>query len=227
MSKKWPQSETELAKVVIAYLRELQWEIYMEVSMGSGVADIVAVQGKLIWIVECKRSFTLDVLSQAYRWRKQAHWVSVAIPMRYHIDPLGIRIMESFGIGCLEARDTGMVTERIEPFMNRKAHVQITRERLFDEQKTFCEAGTSKGGYFTPFKSTCRRIAQYVKENPGCTLVSLVANIKTHYATPASARACIANLGAQGIIPGIRLEKDGKAIRAYPDSVVDGNAGIP
>jgi hypothetical protein len=42
--------EVAVARPVVEYLREQDWEVYQEVECISGVADIVAVRGKLVGV---------------------------------------------------------------------------------------------------------------------------------------------------------------------------------
>ncbi len=72
--------ESDFAKIVIAWLAEQHWEIYQEVQPRNygGIADIVAVQSALVWVIECKTSLTLSVMEQASGWR--VHYRSIAVP---------------------------------------------------------------------------------------------------------------------------------------------------
>jgi Holliday junction resolvase len=67
---------------VIDWFTERGWDVYQEVQIQSGypVADIVAVMGLRVWVVECKTTLTLDLMAQAFHWQRYAHWVSVAVP---------------------------------------------------------------------------------------------------------------------------------------------------
>src|SRR6476646_10663174 len=98
------KSEAELASGVVQWLTQNGWDVYQEVQFRGSVADIVAVFGKLVWIIECKQAFTLDVLCQAGEWLPYAHYVSVAVPYsngRRHGTTMN-RIMAMLNIGCLE-----------------------------------------------------------------------------------------------------------------------------
>ena len=64
--------ELELAKSVVEWLQDQHWEVYQEVQRYSTTADIVAVQGPLVWVVECKTSLSIGVMLQASRW--MAHY---------------------------------------------------------------------------------------------------------------------------------------------------------
>ena len=47
-------SEQDLAAIVVGWLTERGWDVYQEVAIMGKVADIVAVRGPCVWIVECK-----------------------------------------------------------------------------------------------------------------------------------------------------------------------------
>lgn len=48
-------SEADVARPVVDYLNSFGWTVYQEVETISGIADIVAVLDKRLWIVEVKK----------------------------------------------------------------------------------------------------------------------------------------------------------------------------
>jgi hypothetical protein len=104
----WPKTEADLARPLVEQLRELGWTVYQEVEWYSNGprADIVATQGRLVWVIECKKSLSIDVLGQAHGWRGKAHVVSVAVPasLRRRND-FTIEVAVAFGIGVLHVTD--------------------------------------------------------------------------------------------------------------------------
>jgi hypothetical protein len=229
MTPKWPQTEVELAAPVVAWLEDLRWDVYQEVSAYGRTADIVAVQGPLIWVVEAKRSLSLAVLDQAWHWRTWAHYVSVAVPVsKRPISAFAGRCLAQEGIGLIKAKNPALtVWERpVIELMPAKLHRQIVeglREKLDPAQKTYAQAG-SRNGAWSPFKGTCDRLRHYVQAQPGATLKEAVGAIKTHYQTPGAARASLARWIHEGVVPGVRCERDGRVLRLYPaavDSSVD------
>ena len=215
------KSELDLAANVVAWLQEQRWEIYQEVDLKhGGIADIVAVMGRRIWIIECKTSFSFSVMSQAYRWRRHAHWCSIAIPapkQRYSEREFRDRICRDYGIGIIHDGKYD-VSEAIPAALNRKIHPDDILKQLSEEHKTYALAGNSNGRRWTPFQNTCRSILNYVSNHPGCNLKTLISSIETHYSSPARARACIAHWVMKGCIRGLRAERDGKHSRFYLDS---------
>jgi hypothetical protein len=152
------KSETDLARQVVLWLQDQNWEVYQEVDMG-GVADIVAVQGPLTWVIECKLSMGIALMEQAAGWIGQANYVSVAIPYVRH-NVFCRRVLKWLGIGILEvAADTSYrtdqhgsaVKEETRPRLSRKVKGKL-RAALCEAHKTYAEAGNNQGRRWSPFK---------------------------------------------------------------------------
>lgn len=206
------KTEIELAKPVIAWLESYQWDVYQEVQYRGKIADIVAVQNNIVWIIETKLVSSLKVIEQALQWKPFGHYVSVGVPPKsgqWMFD----RILELYGIGKLTSGF--LVTESVPPKLNRKAFSKKILDVLTPEHKTFSVAGNAEGSRLTPFTRTCADIVKEVKMNPGITLKELIQKVKTHYATPATARVCITKwIGTKHI--DVRFEKVGKLLKLYP-----------
>ena len=227
--------ETELAEAVIAWLEEQHWDVYQEVqvySLGS-IADIVAVRGPIVYVIECKTSLTLTVLDQARRWR--SHLRSVAVPKRkqkryrshdrdsaydiasrfYEIGVLEVSKHTSFD----ESVETWDVDEVVRPKLKRDFHLssQRIRETLLPGHKTHKKAGSpSVGGHWTPYKSTINLVKRFIKNNPGCTFREIGDDLgKMHYSSIASAignlRAALMNWESHWC----RVDMDSKPYRCY------------
>lgn len=212
-------TEVELAARVVAHIAEQGFEVYQEVTGGSGgpACDIVGKRGPLLWAIECKEKMGAAVLEQAGGWVGQAHLVSVATmpSVRGHSRVFGY-FMKGHGIGWLDVRDD--IHERIEPRLHRRIRTDkgSLSMLLREEHKTFLAAGTASGRRWTPFMQTCRSVAEAVRLAPGITLKELVAPGAYHYANRGSAVSGIAHWVAEGKIAGVRLERDGKKFRLYP-----------
>jgi len=224
-------TEVDIAKRVIRWLMVQNWEVYQEIQFqyAGNIADIVAVQNKKIWILEVKKSFSLNLLEQAMNWQPYAHWVSIAVPYpntSYRNTSIKHRFLQWQGIGMLYVkRDdspySDLVDEQVEPKINRKALTHYLLDILTDEHKTYAEAGNSEGRRYTPFQSTSRAVVRAVKLRPGITLKELLEEeITTHYHSPASARHSIVHAIDAGWIKGVMVNRDRKAIRLYPDSSI-------
>lgn len=203
--------EVEIAKIVVTELQRLGFETYEEVSFGYAYkrADIVAVQGKWAFVVEVKTAFSLRLLEQARTWMLP---VLLAVPScKYDW------ICKQLGFGLWEVSENG-VRERCAPprVWNRRAFEDIKR-KLHEEQRTgqYARAGEPGGGYFTPFQRTAHDLVDLVKEHPGMTMKEIMVELKHHYVSPATARACLPPLIRRGIIKGIELD-DKRPMRLWP-----------
>lgn len=233
----WPASEIELARPIIPWLQEMQWDVYEEVQcmMYGQVADIVAIQGRIVWIIECKRSFGFTLLEQAAGWTQFAHYVSVAVPRprrRYHQSSraaydgrVARAAMRTFGIGLLIVAEDGHIDEYQDPVLHRKAMVDHLRGICHPGMKGWAAAGAATGSHWTPFGQTCRDIALHVREHPGATLTEILAEVVTHYRTTSTARSCVAKWASQGKVKGVRVARDGRNLRFYPEEASLESAG--
>jgi hypothetical protein len=107
------------------------------------------------------------------------------------------------------------VTLEVAPAINRKALSHYITNALHERQKTFAPAGTS-GKRWTPFKNTDEQVQRTVAAQPGITMKALVGSFKHHYANDQSARQHLADWIAQGKVPGVRIERVGRALTVVP-----------
>jgi hypothetical protein len=195
--------ETELAEAVITWLEEQYWDVYQEVQVLAygGVADIVAVQNHLVWVIECKTSLTWTVIEQAKNWR--SHFRSIAVPTVFRKTHSGrhtayYACRKLFKIGVLEIgryhSNEWNVNEVVPAPLMREYHhfAKHIRESLKPEHKTYARAGSRTGGHLTPYKATINVVKRFIKNNPGCTLTEIMAEDgRWHYASNKSARSSI------------------------------------
>lgn len=212
-------TEAQIAQAICDYLRDLQWTTYHEViTTGRGGignrADIVAVQGRLVWVIETKTAFNAEVIGQAMAWRPYAHYISVGTPDRRRWDSatqLFLRIVKLDGIGWLTpqpAMGGAWETREARPprLFRRPPLVDRLRNALREEHKTFATPGTSSR-YWTPFKETTRALEQCVVNGPatGVPLKEIVTLIKHHYARNSTAVSCLRDWLLEGRIPQLEL----------------------
>lgn len=186
-------SEQELARQVVAWLQAQHWEVYQEVSTGllGARADIVALQGKVSWIIETKMSLSLGLLAQVSDWLGWANFVSVAVPSsqnRSRGRAYAVRLLRRQGIGIIEVSDGRLDHDAPRKF---RRIARPIAELLCDAHKTMAKAGSARGGYATPFALTCRAVRQFVANHPGCTMGELIEDIDHHYLCDATARSCL------------------------------------
>lgn len=219
-------TEKDIGVPVIQWLEEQGWEIFQEVQgPGGGVADIVGRLGSIVCVVELKMSLTTDVMAQAKRWLRYAHWVFVAVPHARDSDgrQLAMWICELLGIGVMtvsgpmtDGPEGLRVTIKKQPRLQRKIEKSLI-DTLEPEHKTFAVAGGRHGRRWTPFQATCERIASYVRDNPGATVKQVLGSIEHHYNTDSTARTCLVHWGQKGSIRGVFVRRSGRVILFDPD----------
>ena len=198
--------ETELAKPVLELLIEMGFDCYQEVPLG-GRADIVGVLAKrTVCVVEAKSSLTFEVIAQAEEWRRFAHWRFVAVPAARCSDGrrLAKQVCEERGLGIIEVSEVAQIT--LYPRLNRAALPKRLLDALRPEHKTFAEAGSSTGKFWSPWRESVSRLVSIVQNRPGITLEELVKTAQHHWHTNASARACVARQIEGGVIKELRTE---------------------
>ena len=215
------KSETELARVVVRYMRDHGWEVWQEV---DGFYDLLGTKNGQLWGIETKLHFGTAVLAQAWRRGASLHWVSVAVPAGPK-DKLQrsflLKVARDNGIGVLRVQDPyaygskASVTERVPPKLKRARGADRLLARLGAIPQDYAEAGTNRGGYWTSFKGTCERVVAFVGSHPGCTVKEVVETVPTHYASKASARARLTLMCESGVVD-VRAVRDGTVLRLYP-----------
>lgn len=217
MSPKERQPETAVAKPIVSYLADLQWDVYQEIALGSR-ADIVGLQGRLIWVVEVKTTLTLDVIEQAQNWLDHAHYVSIAVPWSRSHRTMAQRVCKWLGIGMFEVeRYSGFNSSELQkvrvavpPKLGRSRIIPTFAERLrarcLPECKTYAEAGNADSRYYSPYRATCKAVADYLTTHGPSPVRDVVKGIDHHYANDASARGAIPTWAAKGKIPGVELD---------------------
>jgi hypothetical protein len=224
-------AETQIGRAVVQWLEEEGWDVYQEVPVNGATPDIVAMRGTVVLLVECKTSFSLEVMAQAQRWVSRgpkAHLVYIAVPQEQKQSDgraFGIHVLKQMGIGVIEvntrkfdhgSRSDYFVRTQRAP-LHRSADVERILNAIRPEHKTFCPAGAANNRRFTPFMQTVSAVARFVDENPGCTIGEAVRGIaKHHYASDKTALSSIGFWAERGKIPGVRVEIKGKRRTLVP-----------
>ena len=227
--KRPKRSEAEIGVAITAWLEKMGWDCYPEVQVGTGArrADIVAIRGPLLWVIECKVSFGFPVLDQAARWYGQCHYLSVAVlhPRR----PAGVAqaVIDRYGIGIFGTREvrtkdsyrsgeTGLRGEEVRPpRLNRSAHEcsQLIRRSLHPDQKQYAAGGTAESGFSSPWRRTMDAAKHIIRHNSGCTVKYLLDHIDHHYTSAKTAKQCIPQWLESD--PDVRVEIEGRVRRFY------------
>jgi len=195
-----PNPEQILAARVVSWLHAQHWEVYEEVRVErrqGRIADIVALRGPILWVLECKRSLTMNALAQAHRWAALKR--SVVVPESRTGDSSGRRfaleVCRRFDLGLVEVGRTGRVHERVPARIvrgHRHASVRL-RAGLHPGQQRCAAAGSSRGGHWTPYAETMRAVRRIVAARPGCTMREILEALdRHHYGHDATARSCLA-----------------------------------
>ena len=219
--------ETDIAKPVIAWLMAQHWDVYQEVCTGqaSAIADIVAVQAGIAWIIEVKTSMSLALLAQANPWLASARFTSVAVPAekpgRYRLTSstrqFAYDLCHRMGLGVIVVRPDDGVEQTVAPRVQR-AYMRgfDIRTHLREEQKTWAEAGSRVDQRWSPFQQTCRAVLEKVTTSPGLTFKQLIDGLAHHYAKDSTAHCCLRQWIHRGKVRGVECRRDGRQLRVYP-----------
>lgn len=219
------ESEQAVAEVVVAWLEALGADVYQEVQVSGGVADIVARVRAEVWIVEVKTSLSLALITQAMERRRLAHRVFIAAPYTKHMREV-MEVCSELGIGLLEVRTGDFDSTWNQPKVNERVRGRRWNTRPVDlaaklqpEHKTHAKAGAvGAGGRWTPFRNTCERLARIVENEPGITLKTAISKVDHHYSGTKSAVSSLAHLIERGKVDGVRAER-GNVLRLFPTRV--------
>lgn len=210
--------EERMATVVVTELQRQGYAVYQEVSTGYGGkrADIVARLGPIVTVVECKASLSLRLLDQLLGWRGQAHHIIGAYQAGRGRNTAVSEFCRHQGFGLWFAGVEG-IEEVLAPRFNRTAHIAHTVACLSEAQRSgqYAAAG-SKGAYFTPFRRTTDLLRSAVRDTPGITLREALGSIAHHYANARSGMSSLPDLIRKGLVPGVRLEPEGRVLRLFP-----------
>ena len=235
-------SETELAQIVMDWMTADGWDCYPEAQFYSGDkrADIAAVRGGLLHIVECKLSFSAEVIWQAQKWKGFAHWTSVAIPHTSRWSK-GRNMFGAYcswqGVGVIEVRKNAGFNHAyqdvyylIQPKLDRAAHRTIKSLNLLDklhpDMKNYAPGSCSERGQYThstPFRRTMKQVKRFIEANPGCSMKEIMDGLEMHhYASDKTARSCITSALTTFDAKGIRAERVGRSWKFYPKPMTFG-----
>ena len=234
MTRRAHMTEQAVAELVVAYLEHAGADVYQEVEVSGGVADIVARVRAELWIVEVKTSLSLALIAQGMERRRLAHRVYLAAPHTKNLREVS-PLCEELGLGLLDVRegDEGWEASRYD-YGHPRVRVAVESRRwnsrpvslaaaLRPEHKTHAKAGAiGAGGRWTPFRETCSLLARLVARQPGITLKEAIDSIPHHYSSKSSARTHLADFIQRGIVEGVELRRSHEthgALQLYPKAV--------
>lgn len=160
-------------------------------------------QGPLWIAVEVKKQGSFDLLHQALRHLKHAHYTYVAIPSN---KASFIGICEKLGVGVM-VKGSGYDMREWKYVAEAKYNRRITPYRVLDRMK-LAVAGVQHNTE-SEFKVTISMISNLLARNGGKVLIKeLFEKNRFHYSNARSARQCIVSLCRSGAIK--EFEIDGK-----------------
>jgi hypothetical protein len=213
---KWPRTEQDLGKAVVQYLKHHGWTVYQEVQLGNHICDILAVKDSVYWAIECKRSFSLDLIGQAYMWRGYVNQTSVAVPRKKTSRALQMAEMfcRHLGIGVLYFYPDRLENNRYSRDIGPKRDdrdMAANWSFLTDRHKDYAPAGNADGKRLTKFANTCINLRNVLRHFPdGLPIKELVSFTEHHYASDHSAKTALAIMVARGVVDGVWRKRDGK-----------------
>jgi hypothetical protein len=142
--------------------------------------------------------------------------IMVAIVERFSLGSEEPEIVKLLDLEILDVCQDSHVIQRVSPAFYRVIADGL-RLALRDEHKTFAPAGNASSRYYSRWQGTCDDVARWVAKHPGATLRELLAEVRTHYASAASARSSLTKWIELGKVAGVRMERDGKAVRLFPE----------
>lgn len=217
------EKESEIGAILLPWLESEGWEVFPEVEIykTSPIADLVCRRGKIIWVIELKKSLTLDLLAQASYWERHANYVSVAVPAlkrkKERTTQFAERVLRDYGIGLIKIQQQGRdfsIYEHIRPKFVRKVFPGCFKILNEGHQKMGV-AGTSSSERWTPFKETVQNVKAFLKKNPGATYKEVMSGIKHHWHTSTTGRQCLVKYLRTGVIKGIRVDDSTHKHRLY------------
>lgn len=192
--------ETDLFPPLKIWLEERSYEVFTEVqsSYTGGRADIVAVSGPVVSVVEMKTSLSLELIGQAMRWRPFANFIYIAIPYSTRRTHLAQEILRKEGIGLLQVdlmhRYGKSVFNPLRANFNRRINNHI-RESLVEDHKILA-GGHAGGGYVTKYSQTIKRVKEFLnswhvrtQQDGWATMAQILDHCETHYSSPKASLA--------------------------------------
>lgn len=175
-------------------------------------------------VVECKTSLSLKLLDQLMWWRGEANYI-VGAYGGGRVGQAASTLCKTQGVG-LWFVGFEQVKEEISPRLHRRRWGRL-KDALRPEQQTqeYAKAG-SQGGYWTPFRQTCRDLYRVVEEHPGIELREALRRFNHHYANQTSAMSSLPGLIRKGVVAGVRVD-DSVPLKLFLEGDVPDSFGAP
>lgn len=209
-------TEADLAADAVLWLEMRGFTCYCEVSCSGGRADIVAVLGPNVWVVETKIRFGLDLMQQCLdRKREPCQAVIACYPEFQKVQNSHVlyRLAEHEGIGLLPMRpDFVNVEFSVWPALRRMKATRLLSR--IEPEMAGNKPGTN-GGHLTQFGIMAARLSKELREGRLDLVLSSGLPSFARYRgdeTPAQGRRALAYYLHSGFIPGWEVCKDGNRL---------------
>lgn len=204
--------ETQLGELMVAHLESEGWDVYQEVQTLVGKVDLVAVRGDDVMALELKLNPSLILLDQVVRILPFATHVAAVTVLKRSSSPGLQWALQQGGIGwgCFRTGAKGGFVWRLNPERHDN-DTQTLKKCLNPGQKVHAKAGTNKGGAWAPWRDTVTAIRAYLEACGGrAPLATVMKSVKHHY-KPKNAYSGGKHLAKLGLIPGVRMVRDGRS----------------
>lgn len=169
VEKEAPRSEVSLYAPIKDFLEGMGFEVKAEVSG----ADVVAVRGEALLVVELKTRFSLTLLQQGVERQKLTDVVYVAVPLpsgraagKAFRENVGLCRRLGLGVLSVSARDQVVVEADPGPYQPRpqpKRRDAMLKE--FQRRRGDPNTGGTRGKIETAYRQDARDCAQYLAAN--------------------------------------------------------------
>ncbi|MMZ43525.1 hypothetical protein D1872_50770 [compost metagenome] len=187
--------EVELYGPVKNWLEDRGYTVYPEVECVGSRADIVAVNGDHVIIVELKTSLSIELISQGVCWvhRKSANQVYVAVPMPWKgVHWYAHQLLTSEGIGLILVDTNRLYGDHgcqlaLPPkdlVRDHKGRFDISKSVSNYHLELGLQGGHAGGGYLTGYKVTMLKVKEYLtneRQGQWTVLKDIITNVDTHY----------------------------------------------
>ena len=200
-------SETTIAVSVQNWLLSQDFDCFPEaqIRQRGPRADIIAIKGPLMWVIETKLSLNLSVIEQALKWKGLgALYTSVAVlkPKRkrqnrftWYSDFVD-RFFRQEGLGLILINNDDLsISEVIEPRLHRYNYLRSRKivKQLDPRMKQYLPGSSGKQGYSSPYQRTIENALKYIQRQNSCSINELLNNIETHFRIRVKARWFLIN----------------------------------
>lgn len=206
--------EEKIGAAVSEWLRRQGWTVYAEVEVPGGKrrADIVAVKGDEVWIVEAKVRLGLRLLRQAVAWTDYAHRVSVAVSPE--LEDGDSTILSRLGLGLFLAWEGGESHALAPRVAAHPRRAGLVLDALRPEHQA-SRAGNADGAFHTGHAEQARRLREWVAVRAGVFATSTLADglrAMTRSTPTREERARWEREIRNGTVPGLRVKREGRRV---------------